>query len=226
MAFGVGSEVGGGIADVIQGRSSSTELSVEEARERVSENPRDAEALRDLSSALQREGRPAEAVGPLSRYLQLKPGDENALRELASVHVAKATRLRNEAAEIQAEAQVVAFATPFEPAETTKLGQALEPSAIRDEIINDAQLRIQEKFGEIQSAYADAQRAYRRLARLVPQDAQVQLQLADASVNANDTQSALAAYRRFLELAPDDPTAPLVREEVKRLERESAPAGS
>lgn len=226
VAFGVGSEFGGGIADVIQGRSSSNEVSVEEARKRVAENPRDAEALRELAAALQREGRLDEAVQPLERYLTLNPRDETVLRELAAVYVGKATRLRNEAAQIQQEGQVLAPSTAFEPGTDTQLGQALTGGVIRDSLTSELQQRVTEKYIALQEAYSEAQRAYGRLARLEPQDAQVQLQLADSAVNAGNFQVALRAYKRFLVLAPDDPTAPLVREEIKRLEREAPAPGS
>ena len=74
----------------------------------------------------------------------------------------------------------------------------------------------------MQAAYTGAKQAYVRVARAAPEDPSIQLQLADAAVNSGDTQTALKAYRRFLALAPDDPTAPVVRQEIKRLEATAA----
>ena len=38
----------------------------------------------------------------------------------------------------------------------------------------------------------------------------------------SDAKSAIAAYKGFLKLAPDDPTAPAVRQRVKQLEKQQA----
>ncbi len=223
VAFGVGSEFGGGIADVFQGGSAQGQVSVEDARARVQRNPRDADALRELNIALQREGRTEEAIRALERYMRVRPGDADVQRELASLYVAKATKLRNEAAQAQAEGQLLA--SPAVTSEDDRLGQALGGGEIRDTLSNEAQQRLSEKYIAMQEAYGEARRAYSRLAELTPQDASVQLQLADAALNAQDVQAALAAYRRFLQLAPDDPSAPLIRQEVQRLEKELGPAG-
>ncbi|MBD0330430.1 MAG: tetratricopeptide repeat protein [Thermoleophilia bacterium] len=220
VAFGVGSDVPGGIADVLQGSSATNEISVEEARERVAREPNNAEALRELSAALVREGRTDGAIRALERYVRVSPEDEAAQRELASLYVAKATRLRNEAVQAQAEGQLLAPAALFRPASDAPLGQLAGGSPIRETIEQEAQQKLTEAYLAMQEAYRDAQRAYQRLARLTPQDAQVQVELANAAVNAGELQTAVRAYRRFLALAPEDPLAPDVRREVRRLERE------
>jgi predicted TPR repeat methyltransferase len=66
-------------------------------------------------------------------------------------------------------------------------------------------------------AYTDAKETYARVARLAPDDPDVQLQLASSAQTAGDTDTAIAAYERFLEIAPDHPSAPLVKEELKEL---------
>jgi regulator of sirC expression with transglutaminase-like and TPR domain len=78
-------------------------------------------------------------------------------------------------------------------------------------------------YEEMQAAFQQAQRAYAAIERRTPKDPFVQLQLANAAVNAGDTQTALKAYRRFLRLAPDDSTAPLVRQTIKQLEQQQTP---
>jgi predicted TPR repeat methyltransferase len=45
----------------------------------------------------------------------------------------------------------------------------------------------------------------------------VQFQLAQAGEAASDTATAIAAYKAFLKLAPDDPTAPAIRARLKQL---------
>jgi len=223
VVFGVGSEVPGGIADVIQGSGGTGGISVGDAREKVEENPKDANALRELATALQREGRADEAIQPLTQYTRLRPNDTRARGELASLYVSKATRLRNEATQTQAESQIVVPATEFAPPATTPLGSELANEPIRQEIEQRTNERLAAVYEEMQAAFQQAQRAYAAIERRTPRDPFVQLQLANAAVNAGDTQTALKAYRRFLRLAPDDSTAPLVRQTIKQLEQQQIP---
>jgi Flp pilus assembly protein TadD len=228
VAFGVGSEVQGGIADVlgVGGGGGSDQPSVSEARDRLADNPRDTQALRDLATALQTEGRPEEAIGPLETYVGLRPRDEDALRELAGLYLTRTSQLRNELQLVQIQAQNLDPGAGLLPAASTPLGRALNDRPISNAVTARLNERANTLISELNGAYGRAVSTYRRIGRLAPQDASVQLQLADAAQNAGDAQTALAAYRRFLKLAPDDPSAPLVRQEIRRLQSSSpvAPA--
>jgi outer membrane protein assembly factor BamD (BamD/ComL family) len=46
----------------------------------------------------------------------------------------------------------------------------------------------------------------------------VQLELAQTAQSASDYATAIAAYKKFLKLAPDDPSAPDVKRLLKQLE--------
>jgi tetratricopeptide (TPR) repeat protein len=225
VVFGVGSEVPGGIADILQGGGNSGAPSVSDARERTEENPRDAQAWRDLSTALQTDGRPEEALAPLERYLALRPRDEAALREIAAIHLTEASELRDR---LQVAQYRAAFQNPgqaFMPPPTTPLGQALSEAPISRALSEGSNEQVSGLYTQMQAEYQRAKLRYAELAKLAPEDANLQLQIADAALNSNDTASALAAYKEFLKLAPDDPNAEIVRQEVKRLEEASA-AGS
>jgi predicted TPR repeat methyltransferase len=43
------------------------------------------------------------------------------------------------------------------------------------------------------------------------------VQLGEAAQNAGDTKTAIAAYKKFLQLAPDDPLASAVKQQLKSL---------
>ncbi len=226
VAFGVGSDVQGGLADVLgSGNSSSGLPSVSDAEEKLIEKPSDPTALRELATALQTENRVEEAAGPLERYLVLRPRDAGALRELASVHLTRATRLRNEAQLAQYEAQIANPRSAVLAPATTPFGQELAKAPVVDAATESANGRVNALFTELTSAYGEAKAAYQRLAGVTPRDASVQLQLADAAQNSGDTATAVGAYRRFLTLAPDDSSAPLVRQELKRLQTPTSPGG-
>ena len=79
--------------------------------------------------------------------------------------------------------------------------------------------QISSAYGEIQSAAAQAVDQYRKIAAAQPKDPSVQLELAQAAQSANDVTTAIAAYKKFLVLAPTDPTAPEVRRLLKQLQR-------
>jgi tetratricopeptide (TPR) repeat protein len=218
VIFGVGSDVPGGVADILQGRGATDGPSIEDAREKLEENPRDAAALKELSDALQAEGRVAEAIDPLERYLRVRPRDEDALVELANLYEGRGTQLRNEAGLIQARLQELAPERDLLPPSTTPLGQALANRPVTNALVEQVQGELNAKVEELQAAYRKAQEVYERLIVLQPDNASLQLDLGDAALNGGDTQTALAAYREFVKQAPDDPQVPLIEDQIKRLE--------
>ena len=146
------------------------------------------------------------------------------MQELAALYAARASRLRNEAELAQYEAQSQLAGATFGPPPTGKVGQALGTNPVAQAISEKANARLNDAYTRMQSAYRDAQRAYERVVARSPSDASLQLQLADTAVYAGDTQAAVAAYKRFLKLAPDDPLAESVRQELRRLQSPAAGA--
>jgi predicted TPR repeat methyltransferase len=61
--------------------------------------------------------------------------------------------------------------------------------------------------------------AYRRITEAQPKDPSVQLELAQPAQSAGDLATTVAAYKAFLRLAPNDPTAPEVRRILKQLKQ-------
>jgi tetratricopeptide (TPR) repeat protein len=220
VLFGVGSNVQGGIVDVFQRGGSGPDVG--DAREKVQENPQNAEAQRELATALQADGRSEESIVPLVAYVGLRPSDQDALQELAGLYLTKAGRLREEAQLIQYEASVAAPGTDFLPPATSELGQALGSPPINQAVQTLSSERLSQAYTAIQDAYGEAKETYEKLAKLNPQEPDIQLQLASAAQQAGDTAAALTAYKKFVELAPDHPSTPLVKEQIKQLE---APLG-
>jgi tetratricopeptide (TPR) repeat protein len=226
VVFGVGTSGGGGIGDILQGRSSSPGggPSVESAQKKVAAHPKDATALRELATALENEGRSDEALPILERYTRVQPKDDAALSELAGLYLTRAGRLRNEAQQAQLNAQLAAPGTDLLPPTTTPLGRELGDLAVSNALLSQAQRELNDKLTTMEQAYRQAQQVYERIVVLRPDDAAAQLDLGNAAVSAGDTTVALAAYRRYLELAPDDPQAPLVRQQIKRVQASLNPS--
>jgi cytochrome c-type biogenesis protein CcmH/NrfG len=226
VLFDVGGSGYGGLTDLLsQNAGGSTEtLSEDEARDRLAANPKDAAALRALSSSLQAEGKLDEAIPPLERYTRLRPGDTDAIRELAGVHLRRADRFRTEAQAVQLEYADQLAGTTFQPSASSKLGEAYGQDPITEAVSTLVNGRLNTAITGFQEASGKAVAAYKRLAKAQPQDPSVQFELAQAAEAGLDTATALAAYRRFLQLAPDDANATAIRERIKQLQ--SQPGGS
>ncbi len=220
VVFNVGSGGGGtGIGDLLltpQGAGTDAP-SAGEARERIDENPNDVQAYRDLATALASEGDTEGAIAALEEYTGRRPRDVEAKRELAGFYLSRADRLRDQASAAQAEASTALAGTMFVPPNTTQLGQAVGQDPITEAVQSRVNERLNDLYSRMQTEYRLALSVYADIARLRPRDETIQFELAQAAEAANDTQSAIAAYERFLELAPDDPSAPAVRDRIKLL---------
>jgi len=220
VVFGVGAG-GTGVGDIFRDSNSSTAQSVSDARKETEQRPKDAQAWRDYATALETEGQTADAIVALNTAIALQPKDESAYRELAGLHMSRATERQRDAQILQVRAL---FRAPSQgiPALTGPAGQSIFPDRISTAVNAQAS-------GEISAALQDAQTeatlavdAYKRLVALQPNDPNVQLELAQAAQQVGDAATAIAAYERFLTLAPDDPSAAVVRQQLKQLRAAAA----
>jgi tetratricopeptide (TPR) repeat protein len=226
VAFNVGSGGGGtGIGDLLltPGGSGTEVRSAGDAREAIEKNPNDVQAYRDLATALQSDGDVDGAIGALEQYTGRRPKDVDAKRELATLYLSRGDRLAERAQAEQAEAGTLLPATLFAPGSSTQLGQALGQDPITEAVQSRVNERLNDVYSRMQTEYRLALSVYTDLAKLRPRDANLQLELAHAAESANDTTAALAAYERFLKLAPESPTAPSVRDRIKLLRSASTP---
>jgi tetratricopeptide (TPR) repeat protein len=220
VIFGVGSNLPSGLGDILQDVTHDSAPSVGDARDRVQENPRDPAAQLALADALQQNQRPDEAIAPLQSYVKLRPRDEDALRELAGLYSSKANRLEADTNLAAIRWQTLATGQLVQPKLSGAAGQGFfQVPQIEAAVINDANKRYTELLERQQAAAKNAQRVYVRIGRLNPEDPQVQALLATAAQSAGDVPAAIAAYKRFLKLAPEDSSAPAVRRAIRDLER-------
>jgi tetratricopeptide (TPR) repeat protein len=228
VIFNVGSGGGGtGIGDLLlspQGVGSDAP-SAEESRERIEDNPNDVQAYRDLANALTLEGDVAGAISALEEYTGRRPKDWEPKVELARLYFSRGDRLSRQAQEAQLAAPAAIPGSLFAPPSKNPLSQALGQDPITQAEQTRVNTRLNDLFTRMQTEYKLAQSVYTDVARLRPRDASIQFELARAAESANDTEAAIAAYKRFLKLAPEDPSAPAVRERIKLL-RAPATAGA
>lgn len=220
VIFGVGSNLPSGLGDVLvdPGGGGDGVVSESDARERIEKNPNDAQAYRDLATALQTDGKTAEAITALERYVDLRPRDADVLLTLAGFYRARATRLANQQAVAEARRQELA-PPPLAPGLTAQGQPVVDPDPVAQAVAAPLQQRIDELTSEIQTAIAGALDAYKRLTRVEPRDASHQFSLAQTATDAGDYPTAIAAFRRYIKLAPEDPQVPAIRRQIKLLEQ-------
>jgi tetratricopeptide (TPR) repeat protein len=225
--LGVGSG-SSGIGDLLRGNihlfgggGSSSSTSVSGAQKRIQKNPKDAAAYHDLARAYEAKGDTTNAISALNTYTKLRPKDTGALTELAGQYLSQADAARQQAIAAQSALTSASIFTPFPV--TGKLASALGSNPITDASTSGAQTAFTTAYQKMLTGYSSAVGAYKRLAKQTPNDPTVQLQLGSTAVSANDAKTAIVAFKRFLRLAPDDPSAPSVKKEIKQLESSLKP---
>lgn len=225
VGFGVGAG-GTGIGDILRNNGSSSGLpSVSDARKATEKRPQDAQAWRDLSTALQTDGKTQEAIAALASYSALKPRDVDALREMAGLYLALATSKQNEARQIQLAAAYNGVSQTF-PGALEVNGTTILDGRIGAAVNNEATTKVSDLLSQSSSAAVRAISSYQKVAALRPDDPNVQLELASTAEQASQPQVAIAAYERFLALAPDDPNASIVKAQLKQLRQQVAASAS
>ena len=217
VLFGIGAG-GTGLGDIFRGSAGGGDsVSASEARKATEKNPKDAAAWRDLSTALQTAGDTDGAIDALTRYVDLKPKNVEALRELGGLYLARGRKAQEQAQLEQYRASFAAGGAGVILAPTSPDGQPLLSNPINDALAARASQSVQATLSEAQTAYGKAVETYKRLVGVAPKDPNVQLELAQAAEQAGDRVTAIAAYTAFLKLAPEDANAAIVRQQLKRL---------
>ena len=220
VVFGVGAG-GTGIGDIFRDQGTSSGQSASDARKNAEEHPNDPQAWRDLSTALQTEGDTAGAIDALNRAITLRPKAADAYRELAGLHLTRASEFQQRLQQAQVDAAFRAPGLAFPPL-STKSGQPTLSDPLSSAISTGLSTDVSNLYQQAASEAAQAVDAYTRLAGIQPDDPNVQLELAQAAQQTGDSTTAIAAYEKFLKLAPDDPNAAVVRAQLKQLRKNAS----
>jgi tetratricopeptide (TPR) repeat protein len=228
VGFGIGANQNASIGDLLRGGGGATSnsLSVSEAREQLQKSPKSAQAQRNLATALQADGQSDEAITYLTRYVDQRPKDQDALRELAGLHLSRAIAKAQEAQAVQARASYLTFGSTFGGSLELGKGQTLGPDAIDKAITTQLSEAMNKAYAAAQLSFQSAERTYDKLVLAAPNDPNVQLELAQAAQQSGNYAKAIAAYQRFLKLAPDDPSASIVKQQIAQLKQAQTQAGS
>jgi cytochrome c-type biogenesis protein CcmH/NrfG len=214
-----------GISGALQNLFSSNGTSgpsISSLQHKVQKHPRNADDWRALATAYEQKHSTTDAISALETYTALRPKDQGALQELASQYGTEASSFQTQAQDAYQQAQLADPTAAFAPPATTPLGKAFaSPAGLKDPIGSvvaaAATARATTATQQYNSLIARAESTYKTLAKLSPNDASTQIQLGQAAAAASDLTTAVAAYRKFLKLAPSDPLAPQVRKVLKQL---------
>jgi tetratricopeptide (TPR) repeat protein len=197
----------------------SSKPSVDKALDEVQKNPSSPAPYRKLAKALEAHGRTAEAITALQRVTALAPKDAAALRELAGLQRNQVSTFGQEALAAQAAYQDSLSAQSLGPPSSTPIGQALSQDPISSVVSSNASKGYSDALAKYQGAIGGVVDTYKKLSAAAPRDASQAYELAQVADGYRDYKTAIAAYRKFLVLAPDSTDAASVRARVKQLQR-------
>jgi cytochrome c-type biogenesis protein CcmH/NrfG len=224
VLLGVGSG-STGISSALQNLFSSTSsggASISGLQHKTEQHPNDAANWRKLATALETKHRTADAINALERYSTLKPKDAGALTELAGQYTQRALDLQTQVQTAQQASQSANPEATFVPPATTPLGQVFaSPSGLQSPITNVVSQSVGSQatalYQQYQQVISQREGAYKRVAILTPSDPTAQISLGQAALAAQDTTTAVEAFKKFLKLAPQDPEAAYARNALKQL---------
>jgi tetratricopeptide (TPR) repeat protein len=231
VIFNVGGSIPGtGLGDVFQGLATQNSgPSVGDSQDKIKDRPNDPSGYRELSTALQREGRNAEAIQPLARYVQMKPTDREALRQLGSLHMSQANTYQQQGSMAQAQLTELTGGDVFAPRAQSPFGQAFANPQITSLEANKYNQQLNQAYLGYQQAYKDATRVFEKLVAVTPDELEADeplifLQLGQAAQSAGETKTAIKAYERYLVIAPDSASAKAVKAQLTQLKASIKPA--
>ncbi len=217
VGFGVGAG-GIGLGNIFQGSGDSGIPSISAAEKRVSENPNDVQAFRDLATAHQAEGNTDDAIEAYENVIRLRPKEVDALEKVAALYLTKVDDAQRRANEANFRA---AFVVPGATVAGLVIvdGKPLDPDPITNTVNQQLSEAVNAALGEAQQAASSAVESYRRITVATPKDANAQLTLARTASDAGDATTAIAAYEKFIKLRPADPLVPDIKRIVRDLKK-------
>jgi tetratricopeptide (TPR) repeat protein len=217
--FGVGaggSGIGDFLSDFIHNEPATGTPSLDDARDEVADNPKNAQAQLDLARAAQAEGEIPEAVSAYEAYLALKPDDSDAMRGLVALYGRQIADAQERASIANGQAAEASLPNTLAPSDSEFL-QALTENSLTGAVSAKAQARANAANAEVQRLAQLQVGVFEDLTLLVKDDPLVWLQFAGAAEQAQDYDSAVTAYETYLDLQPNSPQADQIEERVKTL---------
>ena len=152
VLFGVGAG-GTGVGDILRGGGSSGVPSISSATKKTEQNPKDVQAWKDLSTALQTDGQTEEAIDAQKHVVALAPKDTDALRRARGA-LSRAGDGEAAGGPAGAAPDGVCRRRPELPGLAPPTGQSLVDDRISVAVNAQGSTKIQKLAGEAQAASA------------------------------------------------------------------------
>jgi tetratricopeptide (TPR) repeat protein len=217
VVFGVGSGGGAGLGDLLQGGGSSgtSGPSVGDAQKKIDKG--DLVAYKELADAYRQDGNLDQAITAGEQYLKVRPKDYEYMRTVAGDYEGRASQQRDQATAIQDQVTSSTGGATFAPPGNSRLGRALAPGKIDQELTTAANQKLTQLYSGLQGSFARSTQLYQQVATNSPNDVLIQLLLANAAYQSRNNPVALKAYRRVIKLAPGTSDAAQARQQIQFL---------
>ncbi len=199
---------------------------VQKAEAATKASPEDPQVWIDLAQAEVAAGQLDKVPAAAEQAATLAPKDATVQAAIADVYLAQAAAALQKAQTMYAEAQgggtvngrsaVPQQVIPGQSSGATPFQTAQE--SIASAKFSDVSAKVSPLQTEASDAYKAAVEAQTIVTELNADDPAAWFRLGQIATAANDTTGAIAAYERFIKLAPDDPLTSKVKDEIKRLQ--------
>lgn len=225
LGVGSGSTGIGQVIDSFFSGSSASGSSLSSLEHQTVLHPKSATAWLNYANQLEDDHQDDEAIAALTQYTKLRPSDQNELLELAGLDYERAVAWDTLYSETQSLEQAIDPSSAISPASTSPLGKALaalptDPTsqAVSTEVGGDASSEYSKLVGYLSNRVT----VYQKIVALTPGNAVNEYSLGQAAYQAAEVPVAIAAYKKFLKLAPDNSLAADARQAIATLKGAAA----
>lgn len=214
--------------------TSGSASAVKKAEAAAKASPKDPQAWIALGQAEVANGDTGRVPEAAKKAAALAPRDAAVQSAIADLYLAQAGAILKRAQGLYSEEQSGGLVNGRSavPQQVIPGGaNGATPFQIAQEgIANAASAAASAKVGPLQAEATDAYKAAVAAQTVVTEvrvdDPAAWFRLGQIATSANDTKAAIAAYKRFVKLAPEDPLTTKVKDEIKRLQTSLAPVAT
>jgi len=191
--------------------------SISKALKEVQKHPNDPKAFRDLTTAYEAKGDTVNAISTLQQYTTISPKNPKIWAELAGLQLQNAQQFASDYQAVATSQQLSAPSAIFAPPATSTLGKALGTNKVEQAAASVLNAQLQNLSQQANLGYQNAVASFQKVADLEPNNSLAQFQLAQAAQTAGSTTVAVAAYKKYLKLNPNSPSASQIKALIKQL---------